>query len=239
MKKLLFFLLGFVSVNAFSQSIFDYVTQNNYEAVKSYTGNVNVRDTNMATPLMWAIYKSDLKMVKLLISKGADPKLKGWIKFQDTVLNGYFIYGNCLSVAAGEGKLDIVKYLIKKQKIPVDDREINFYQADKKINYQAGKENGWTALHWAAVKGQVDVIKYLVKKGADINAVAETHDNATPLIFAIMFKQKDAAMELINLGADINKSDAKKLNPLDYAMMNDCPDDFINFMKQKGAKTYE
>lgn len=227
MKKIILFLVLFIASNVFSQSIFDYVKANDFSSVKAYSDSINARDDNQATPLMWAVYKSDLKMVKMLISKGADPNLKGWINFRDSTLNGYFAYGSCLVIAAGENKLDILKYLLKKQKIPIDDKEINL---DKNI------DNGWTALQWAAVQGNLDIITYLVKKGANINSVAETNNNATPLILALMFHHKNAAKLLIDLGADVNKKDSKELSPLDYAIyLND--NDLLDFMTQKAAKS--
>lgn len=227
MKKIILFLVLFTANNVFSQSLFDYVKSNNYKAVKAYTDSINSRDDDQATPLMWAVYSSDLKMVKMLISKGADPNLKGWINFRDSSLNGYFAYGSCLVIAAGENKLDILKYLLVNQKIPIEDKEINLDE---------NTENGWTALQWASVQGNLDIINYLVKNGANINSIAETENNATPLIFALMFNHKEAAKLLIDLGADINKKDSKHLSPLDHAIyLND--NDLINLMIEKGAKS--
>jgi ankyrin repeat protein len=191
-----------------AQKIFTYVKNSNHEAVKNYEGPLNLRDTDQATPLMWAIYSSDLKMVKLLIKKGADAKMKGWIRFTDPDSDFDFIYGSCLAVAAGEGKLDILKYLIEKQNISVEDKEINLYQ---------NIENGWNALQWASVKGHDDLVKYLVKKGAYINAPAQTDLNQTPLILAIVFGNAETAILLTKLGANVNQRDDYGVSPIIYA----------------------
>ena len=195
------FTTGFLS----AQDIFEFVKNNNYRAVKKF----NRVDDFKATPVMWAVYKSDLKMVKLLVKKGADVKQKGWIQFIDSTLMIEFMYGSCMVAAAGENKIDILKYLIKKKDISVNDKEINLYD---KI------ENGWDALHWAAAKGNNEVILYLIKQNVNIDAEAETDFNQTALHFAIRYGKPSTAKLLIDSGADINKKDNYDNSPLMYAM---------------------
>lgn len=205
--KVLIVFLGLVQ-SISGQEIFELVYNNDYATVKEYQGPVNLRDTNQATPLMWAVYTSDLKMVKLLIKKGADVSMKGWITFADLESNFEFIYGSCIAIAAGEGKLDVLKYLVEKQNISVEDKEINLYQ---------NIDNGWNALQWASVKGQNEIIKYLVKKEANINAPAQTDLNQTPLILSIIFGNAETAILLIKLGADVQQRDDYGLAPITYA----------------------
>jgi len=190
------------------QEIFELISNNDYNAVKEYQGPVNLRDANQATPLMWAIYTSDIKMVKLLIKKGADASMKGWIPFTDQKSNFEFIYGSCNAIAAGEGKLDILKYLIEKQNISVEDKEINLYQ---------NIDNGWNALQWASVTGHDEIVKYLVKKDANINAPAQTDLNQTPLILSIIFGNAETAILLVKSGADVHQRDDYGVAPITYA----------------------
>jgi ankyrin repeat protein len=208
--RILFTLIALlIFIQGFSQDLFSLVKNNEYKSVKTYIGAVNLRDTNQATPLMWAVYKSDLRMVRLLIRKGADVNLKGWIIFKDSISRFDFIYGSCLAAAAGENKVDQVRYFIRKLKIPVDDREIflNDY-----------KEEGWTALQWASVKGNNRSLKYLIRQGANINAVSVNDYNQSPLLFAINFHQIEAAKILIDKGADVNQKDLFGVAPLTYAL---------------------
>ncbi len=191
-----------------AQKIFDLIRNNDHAGVKEYEGSVNLRDSDKATPLMWAVYLSDMKMVKLLIKKGADISMKGWIPFTDTESKFEFIYGSCLSIAAGEGKKNILKYLVEKQKISVEDKEINLYQ---------NIDNGWNALQWASVKGQNKLVEYLVKKGANIDAPAQTDLNQTSLILAMIFGHAETAILLVKLGADVNQRDDYGVSPLTYA----------------------
>ncbi len=198
-----------ISLQAFPQDLFEMVKNNDYRSVKIYGEAVNLRDTNQATPLMWAVYRSDLKMVKLLIKKRADVSLKGWILFKDSVSRFDFIYGSCLAIAAGEGKIDQLKYFIRKHKIPVDDREVLLNDFT---------EDGWTALHWASVKGNNRSVKYLLRHGANINAISVIDYNQSPLLFAIDFNQIETAKLLIKKGADVNQKDLFGVAPLTYAL---------------------
>lgn len=193
-----------------AQDLFRLVKGNDHEGVKAWEDLVNLRDTNNATPLMWAAYSADLDMVKILIKKGADITMKGWILFEDSVSHYEMIYGSIMAIAAGENKMDLMKYLLHRQKIPIEDREVNFYD---------NKENGWTALHWAAVKGNNNMVSYLIEEGANVNAPAETDMNQTPLMLAINFGRISAAKLLIDLGADVNIKDDFGATALNYAFL--------------------
>ncbi len=208
--KSLILILLLIVPPCMAQDLFRLVKSNDYESVEVYEDLINLRDTNNATPLMWAAYSADLKMIKLLVNKGADIRMKGWILFEDTALNYEMIYGSMMAIAAGENKMDITKYLIHKQNIPIEDKEINFYE---------NKENGWTGLQWAVVKGNNEMVKYLVKKGANINAPAETDMNQTPLILAINFNRPSTAKLLIDLGANVNIKDDFGATALNYAFL--------------------
>jgi uncharacterized protein len=223
MKKIL---LGLVVLFAFLQTngqyIIDLAKIEDKEAVKNYTGDVNVRDKEGATPLMWAIYYSDLEMVKLLISKGANPYLKGTIHIPDSNA----LYGGCMAVAAGRDKLEIIKYMVEQLKISVEDREIDL----------SHKENGWTALQWAAFNGNDDIIQYLVKKKAKINEFSLIDGNYTALHFAVDNGHLSSVMQLVKYKAKLNVLTDGNETPLDLAINNDYKD-IASFLYSKGAKS--
>jgi ankyrin repeat protein len=214
-----------VSITISGQDLFKLILTNDYKNVKEYHGAVNLRDSNQATPLMWAAYSSNLKMVKLLSRKGADATLKGWIYVRDTVNYQDLIYGSCLVIAAGEGNIRMTKYFLQNHSIPVDDREINL------TGYQ---ENGWTALHWASVKGNIRTAKILLKRGANINAISEYDIDKTPLLFSLSYNQIQMAKLLIRKGADVNKADNNGLAPLSYALENQNRE-LIRYLIKHGA----
>jgi len=137
-------------------SIFlQHIKENNLSKVDSLlqTGvAINAVDEHGANALMWAVYKADTAMVRYLVSKGAVLPEKGIIR-----LNGGY-YGNLTGIAAGEGKLEILKYLIETLEIPVDDKE---------YNAETDTVDGWTALQWGATNNKETIINYLIEEQAD------------------------------------------------------------------------
>ncbi len=68
--------------------------------------NVNSRDQNGATLIMWAALKTDFGFVKKLAALGADPRLKGVIYLNEEK-TAY--YGSLMSIAIGEKQTRISK----------------------------------------------------------------------------------------------------------------------------------
>jgi ankyrin repeat protein len=113
-----------------------------------------------ATPFLRAAKASDVPVMKLLVTRGADPKA--------VMKNG----NNALMLSAGLGYRD------GNMAVPTKDRgtpqeaiaAIQFcLGAGLEIN--AAGANGDTALHDAATtRGDLEVVRYLVDHGADVNA---------------------------------------------------------------------
>ena len=93
-----------------------------------------------------------LQRVKSLIKKGGDVRKKG--------MNGK----TAVHMAAEEGHIHIVKYLVNRNPINLEDRD----------------SRNQTPLHLAVIGEHFDVIKYLIAVGADLKAVDS--NNNTPLI---------------------------------------------------------
>ncbi|MFX0201893.1 MAG: ankyrin repeat domain-containing protein, partial [Candidatus Hodarchaeota archaeon] len=68
--------------------------------------NPNIIDENGASALMWAAYRSNLEMVRLLVDYGADPNRKGIIVTDKD--RGEF-YASLLSVAIGEDNITLLQ----------------------------------------------------------------------------------------------------------------------------------
>ena len=130
MKKavsILIILFCVFTINAQNKNIqlLEAVKTNNFSKVKKLVekgANVDTKDKNQATILMWAVYKSDFNIVKYLIKHKADYTKKGVIYTDEKQIN---YYGNLLGIAAGENKPYILKYLLDTCKINVDDLEYN------------------------------------------------------------------------------------------------------------------
>jgi ankyrin repeat protein len=107
-----------------------------------------------ATPLMRAAFSGDLELVKLLLSKGADPNIKS--KDYETMLEAAaglgFIQGYSKGKSSAE-RLEVVKLLVGL------GADVN-----------AADDYGITALMAAANMGDVSIIQYLVDRGADLGA---------------------------------------------------------------------
>jgi ankyrin repeat protein len=79
-----------------------------------------------------------------------------WLHFAGAKIDARSNVGNPLFLAASEGKLEIVRYLL-----------------DEGADVNARANSGGTPLAEAAYYGHVDVIKELLLRGADINAIGE------------------------------------------------------------------
>ncbi len=123
--------------------------------------DVNVRDKEGATPLLWSLAMSKREVATYLIAHGADVKASA---------GGV----TPLHIAAALGMQDIAELLIAKG-------------ADVNAREDAGR----TPLFGASVKGQKDMIELLVAKGADVNARSKDgktalHVAASPEIVALL-----------------------------------------------------
>lgn len=171
--------------------------------------DVNQRDTNGATALMWAVLKTDLSFCKFLIKKGADSHRKGII-FTDSTRTQY--YGNILGICALNRHYDWLEWFVKHEKIAVDDRELNLSDAT---------ETGWTALQYAVYTGDLNGVNTLLKLGADRHYVSPS-DSVNMLQEAINYGHK-ALVKTILSYPDINIHHRDKVGytALHYAVILD------------------
>ena len=122
-----------------------------------------------------AVKKGDLSEVHRLVQAGAD--------VNELTEEFPSIVETPLSVAASEGNIDLVQYLVVAG-------------ADLNIPSFIG-----TPLHRAALAGHMDVVRYLVKVGADKNA---RHKGDTPMGTAAMGRHFDIVTYLAEQGAVID-----------------------------------
>ena len=156
-------LFSYLLVGQIDADLQKAIVRNNLEGVKKALeggADINSTDENGANPLMWSVYKSDVDLVKYLVKEGAIPPTKGVI-FTKKKKKKY--YGSLTSVAAGEKKIQILKYLIEKLQIPVDQ---------KGYNIKRDTTDGWTALQWAESKKNRKIVNYLIQQQADTPVIA-------------------------------------------------------------------
>jgi ankyrin repeat protein len=109
-------------------------------------------DENGATAFLRASQSGDIELMKLLLSKGADPKI-------NTVLNV-----SPLHVAAGIGWVEGITYEWSKEATFEAVKMLLDLGLD--VNLQA--DTGRTAMHGAAHKGRSDVVQILFDKGGRV-----------------------------------------------------------------------
>lgn len=145
--------------------------------------NINAVDGNGANALMWAVYYGDLSIVKMLIQHNASVGDSAVIYFDDTQS-----YANLQGIAAGNGKLELLKYLSDSLKLPLDERAYDPYSK---------KKTGWSPLSCAAANGHKNIVEYLFANEIKID-IADTIGIDTPLIVATENEQWEIFEWLFN-----------------------------------------
>jgi ankyrin repeat protein len=106
-----------------------------------------------ATPFIRAAQSSDVELMKLLLERGADPKVR--TDYGDTAL----------TLAGGIGWVDGVTY----ERSPKENFEAVRMLLDLGLDPNASNTEGRTPLMGAALKGRSDVVQLLVDRGARLD----------------------------------------------------------------------
>ena len=189
----------------------------------SYDIDINSKDDESSvTPLMIAVKRNHVEVVKCLLQKGADISLTtesnkrnalhiasqhGSVEAMEMLLSydlrpdSRDVEGNTpLACAAASGQIEAVNCLLKHGADP----------------FLKGK-NGWSILHFAAQSGNVIIIETMLSEGLDIDSRGETL-GFTPLMVCIKFGQLKAAKYLLEKGADESlKTTAGRISLLSLA----------------------
>ncbi|GMI66472.1 tetratricopeptide repeat 10 [Hibiscus trionum] len=137
----------------------------------------------------------------------------------EKIASGKYYNGrNALHVAALSGQTHVLKYLVGELKLDVnvkDDKgdtplicaiaQKHFptavYLIDNGSNLNAMNNEGFTALHFAAVKGPKKLLQLLIARGAEVDANAAT---VTPLQLAVVEAKSDSVKVLLENNANPN-----------------------------------
>lgn len=144
------------------------------------------------TPLHGAV-QVDVEFVRLLLSRGADPRARSTVGFEP------------IHLAAGQhGGLDVVRLLVSKG-------------AD--VRAPTSSDSRSTTLHSAAcghngTRGH-SLVKYLLGQGLDINS--RDRRMRTPLHCAAEGGSEETVNLLISLGANLHAKDVDSRTPLHFA----------------------
>lgn len=124
----------------------------------------------------------------------------------ETLESNYLILDSCLIVAAHEGDMETVKYLM--------DIGVN-------VNTKS-KNGGLTALMAATMNSNKKIMGLLLERGADVNV--KTEDGYTALMMASNQGDIDIVKLLLNKGADVHANSTSGLNVFDIASENSNPE---------------
>ncbi|MCM8534400.1 MAG: ankyrin repeat domain-containing protein [Lentisphaeraceae bacterium] len=149
----------------------------------------NLLDQNNTSPLSRSIERSEVVMVKSLLSHGAMVGLKQVYKDHDSFL------------AARSGNLVRIKYLFKKGNVGL-------------LNIR--DKNGNTLMHMAAECGHQNVVEFLLKKGALINR--KNSEGNTPLHLSVSNRKSNALAFMVKKGANVNARNNSGESPLHLAV---------------------
>ena len=170
-------------------------------------GDVNCRDANERTPLMWAAkWNSRPEMLELLIRKGANR----WLEDKDGKMA--FYYANLNNKVKGtpvywellprkKGEYDFVgKQLFNLAANGRPEQIEKALESIKNVNIQ--DDSGATPLMWAAWKNtNAEIAALLLRAGADPNI--RNKEGSTALMFAAALNQNPQVLEtLLDAGAD-------------------------------------
>jgi ankyrin repeat protein len=143
-----------------------------------------------ATPFMVAVRSGSIEIMRLLLERGADPKLgheKGGLNA--LMLASGLKWTN--SLAGTEARaLEAVRMLV-----------------DLGLDVNAATEVGETALHGAASRGADSIVKYLVEKGAKVDV--KTKEGKTPLDLAMGGGDRPANVSTVALLKQLTPAEEK------------------------------
>ena len=194
-----------------SNSLIDAATRGDADTVQALItrgADVNAKDNDGVSALLWASWKGNFQVVQLLLANGADVNAKS--------KEGM----TALIAASGQGFIEVVQALLSNG-------------ADVNAKGTSGPSAGATALINASFNDDPGVVQALLAKGADINA--QSNNGTTPLIAASVNGCIGVVKVLIAKGADVNAKSSNGLTAL-YAATAKGHTDVRALLIQAGAK---
>jgi ankyrin repeat protein len=157
------------------------------DCLLEWGADINKSEKGGGTALSHAALHGDEKIVRYLLSRGANPN--GVI--------GKGAFDNPLVAAACSKNIKVVEALL---------------QSGAEVNTEKGKD---CALQNAALYGQLEMMRLLLSKGANPNH--RDHSNDTPLMSAVMSKKTEGVQLLLDAGVDVNVKSNDERTALDRA----------------------
>jgi uncharacterized protein len=220
--------------------------------------DVNAREADGSTALMWASYRDDEESAALLIQAGANVNIAnelGATALWAASMNGSAATVRTLLLAGANPNLAL---LAGETSLMVASRsgsaEVVEQLLAKGANVNAHGPRHQTALMWAVAQRHPDVVNVLLAHGADVQAQSDEwgyvqavpphgrleynrsipHGRDTALMFAARVGDLDSARLLVAAGANVNDADAWGVSALVLAAHSGYSE-LVEFLLEKGA----
>ena len=201
--------------------------------------NVNTAGDYGETPLTLALANGNAVLSARLLKAGADPKAQRW--------NGE----TTLMIAAGAGSMEEVKLLldagldVNTQEHEKGQSALMWAAAEghpevvdllirRGANVNAASKKGFTPLIFATMKNDSASIPQLIRAGADPNYALPDEDKTKMLVVAGAYHSTEAAIALLDGGANPNVADRTGKTPLHMAAQGGYLD-LVKKLISKGA----
>jgi ankyrin repeat protein len=218
--------------------------------------NLNVKDEDGETPLLWAAMFGHKEVAELLIVKGADvnamtnggktpldvAKIESWdtskVEAAKNKISGLLLENGAktgwnikmvkrsIQVASKTGDIKWVKQHLE------DGMDVNAVGQAIQYPRVAQSDAAWTSLHWAALEGHKEIVELLIAKGATVDS--KKTDGWTPLHEATRKGHKEIVELLIRKGADANAMTYDGESALN---LSEGKIDIESILNQAGGKT--
>ncbi|KAF5296249.1 hypothetical protein FQA39_LY12586 [Lamprigera yunnana] len=183
---------------------------------------VNCLDNFGRTPLHWAVIKSRLNIVLLLLSNDAETSVRddrgmtplhyvaiSGAKDQIEIATALIQYNASISISDNYGKTTVYYAIYYNQSELI---KLLLRYSDGSCGNIDADEDGGTLLHWAADKGNAEIIKLLLSHGANVEVRDE--DGKTPMHWAAEQGHLDVLTLLLSQGANIDATENFGRTPL-------------------------
>jgi ankyrin repeat protein len=201
------------------ETIFDCARNGNLECLRSLLEkgeDINKKNPDNYTPLMFAAKEGHLDCVGYLLDKGADTTLVNYNNSTAFILactNGQCDCIHLFLTKSVNYDTDIITALLLVSEGGfIDCIEMLFHMI---VDINISNEKGETALIRASTKGQIESIQYLISKGSDLHI--KTNDGMTALMYASGNGHFECVDFLIKNKARVNDQTNSKITPLMYA----------------------
>ena len=223
------------------KSLIEAVKDDDLQAVQillAESAEVNARDKDGITALVWAAYKGYTEIVELLLKRGAE--------VDATTKKGV----TPLMLAAEQNHVEIIKVLLANR-ADVNAKTIdtggtalmaaaqNGHSAIVKLLLENGADidavniKGATALFAASYMGSAGAVEILSQQGANVNA--KTIEGATALLVAAQNGHEQIVNLLLQRGAEVNAKTDDGLTPL-WAARQSGHKGIAQLLEKAGAK---